>query len=214
MVALTECTQRVNQLIKIDEVKQNIFMYEVRDKRDNSRVCMKIFNQLSADEDTSKKFLREVETHVSTSHPCVVELNGFVLPSRHQPAMIVMENCARGSLEENLRYRVFSSTRKAIIVTEIVSGMSHIHRCGIIHPNIMMSDRDDVKMCDFGESTFEPLGLTQTGGVGTLQFMSPEMLDGCDYDQSTDVFSSHCLRQDSKCPDERLPQWLSPKHPV
>lgn len=166
--------------------------FEVVDKQ-NKHLCMKkyVFNE-EDEQNIGRKFMKEIDTQSQVRHPCVVQFEGFYLPTAEHPATLYLEFISNGSLEKHLNDKL-SSTRKAIIIVEIVLGMIDIHSHGIIHrdlkpSNILMTDSFDAKIADFGESTYDEIG-TMTSGVGTLYYMSPEMLNEQEYTCSTDVFS-------------------------
>jgi serine/threonine protein kinase len=97
------------------------------------------------------------------------------------------------------------------IGAEICEGLKKAHRSGVVHrdlkPSNIMLTKSGAKLMDFGlakptlPGNPPSSGLTQTlatpnhpltaGGsvVGTLQYMSPEQLEGKDADARSDVFS-------------------------
>lgn len=74
--------------------------------------------------------------------------------------------------------------------------MSHLHRRGIMHFNlklkkIMMNSVFDSKIIDFGLVHVSEISVTGTSlikGVGTLAYMSPEMVNEEEYDNKTDFY--------------------------
>ena len=74
--------------------------------------------------------------------------------------------------------------------------MNKIHSMRIIHrdlkpENILLDSNNNIKLCDFGLCTFINNEIkSRTSMVGSLQFMSPELLQGRkDYDQKVDVYA-------------------------
>lgn len=77
-----------------------------------------------------------------------------------------------------------------------LEGLEHAHRLKIIHrdikpANIMINDQNDVKIMDFGIARIlEKARLTKTGNfIGTLEYMSPEQVQGKEVDARSDVYS-------------------------
>ena len=82
------------------------------------------------------------------------------------------------------------------IVAEMLSGLEHAHVNQIIHrdlkpDNVLISNRGEVKITDFGLATLKDLPtVTQEGMVvGTPSFMAPEQAEGSEITPATDVFA-------------------------
>lgn len=67
------------------------------------------------------------------------------------------------------------------VINQIVSGMGFLHSRNVVHrdlkpANVLISETDDVNICDFGLSRLiEPDATTMTAEVGTPSYMAPEM---------------------------------------
>ncbi|KAG8534698.1 hypothetical protein GDO81_018783, partial [Engystomops pustulosus] len=80
-------------------------------------------------------------------------------------------------------------------ILQILQGLEYLHEQKILHldmkpENIMVSYMNTVKIIDFGSAqTFNPLILRQLGKrVGTLEYMSPEMIKGDPVGPAADVW--------------------------
>jgi len=87
---------------------------------------------------------------------------------------------------------------------EVLSALDHAHRNGVIHrdlkPTNILLTPQGTKLCDFGLAVLKAAGK-RTGDpseagltseheiVGTLQYMSPEQVEGQDADERSDIFS-------------------------
>lgn len=151
---------------------------------------------LDFDDVTAEKFMREIDICCGLQHKCIVKYHGFFLPTNENPALIFLEYIKGGSLQNLLNNppKEWTSTRKAIIILEIAAGMEYLHNNDINHrdlkpSNILITERFDAKICDFSESMILDPDATQTKGVGTMKYMSPEMMNNKPYGKETDVYS-------------------------
>ena len=100
------------------------------------------------------------------------------------------------SVKDVIEKGLMSNTLKVRIAVEVAFGMSHIHSRGMMHrdlklENIMMNSVFNSKVIDFGLVHVADAfgGGSLTKGIGTLAYMSPEMVNEEDYDFKTDVYS-------------------------
>lgn len=80
----------------------------------------------------------------------------------------------------------FNELTKARFSLEIAEGMKSLHDQGIAHKdlksdNILLDKEIRIKICDFS--------FIGDGGVATLKFMSPKLLDGEDFSKESDVYA-------------------------
>ena len=100
-------------------------------------------------------------------------------------------------LKDILKTSLMNNTLKTKIAVEIAFGMEHIHQLGMIHrdlkiENIMLNYIFEAKIIDFDlvhVTDIEGVKNTLTKGIGTLDYMSPEMLNNEEYTNKTDVYS-------------------------
>jgi serine/threonine protein kinase len=151
--------------------------------------------------DNEKSFIHELEILASNSHPATLRLLGFGFDGDGLP-MLVMDLMPNGSLENVFKAErrrrpppEWDATRKSIAVFGICAAMAHLHSHNIIHrdlkpANVLLNDRWEPVVADFGLSrTFTP-GLKLTVSPGTPLYMAPELCEDNDhYDQSVDVYA-------------------------
>ena len=98
---------------------------------------------------------------------------------------IVMEYCWGGSLKDIISKRgPLPELYIKIILWELLAGLQYLHETGRIHwdikpANILLTDKGEIKIADFGVSAELSRTLTNRDTlVGTPNWMAPEMLDG------------------------------------
>lgn len=166
----------------------------VQDEITGKECAMKVYNEMN--EDIGKKFIRECEIACVLSHPCVIKFYGFCFQTPDYPSSLIFEFAEGGTLQTviNTQPNEWNHTRKAICILEIVLGMKYLHSLGIIHrnlkpSNIICSERLHFKISDFSDSTFYDNSCQLTKGIGSMMYMSPEVLSGQNYTEKTDVYS-------------------------
>ena len=116
---------------------------------------------------------------------------------------LVMEYAPHGDLEEYIRS--FYSKRKKIdtkfvdtIIYQVSEGLKVLHKNNIIHrdiktANILVFNKNLIKITDFGISKILENNLLAKSNIGTPYYMSPEIIRGIPYDFSVDFWAFGCL---------------------
>lgn len=112
---------------------------------------------------------------------------------------LVLEYAAGGDIGAKLKREGRLSENDAVAVAiDVAKALEAVHKQGIIHrdikpANVLLATDWTVKLADFGVSkTSVDLteALTMTGTTyGTLDYMSPEQLDGQGLDERADIYS-------------------------
>lgn len=178
-------------------------VYEAMDRAlNNDRIAVKIFSPTVATEQQMiERFHNEVLIMRKLSHPNIVRTfefaqlgrSGFIMTMEYVHG-VNLEQLLNGSA---LRERPsFAETVR--ILLEVCKGIAHAHKQGVIHrdlkpANILLSDRGEVKVADFGLAralAFADKNITQAGEcVGTPYYMAPEQIQEQVVDLRADIFS-------------------------
>src|SRR5215472_4684190 len=166
-------------------------VYRARDTRLNRGVAIKISKQ-----GFGERFEREARAVAALNHPHICQLYDI------GPNYLVMEFVEGGPLKGPL------PLAKAVEhAGEILDALEAAHRQGVVHrdlkpANILVS-KQGVKLLDFGLAKQVPpvgteatvtKGLTVAGSIlGTVQYMSPDQLQGKPVDARSDLFSFGCV---------------------
>ena len=168
-------------------------VYKARDTRLDRTVAIKV----SAAQFTDR-FEREARAIAALNHPHICTLHDV------GPDYLVMEYVEGKPLPSPLP--LADVLRYAI---QIAEALNAAHRKGIVHrdlkPANILVPKSGVKLLDFGlaklgrgpgaatDATVTQ-ALTQENSIlGTLQYMSPEQLQGKDADARSDIFSFGCV---------------------
>ena len=166
-------------------------VWKVCDTRLGRTVAIKVSKQ-----QFSNRFEREARAVAALNHPHICQLYDV------GPDYLVMEFIEGTPLKGPL------PTAKAVeYAGQILGALDAAHRKGITHrdlkPANILITKQGVKLLDFGlakrtgvlqdDSTVTE-ALTHQGQIlGTLQYMSPEQLQGNDVDARSDLFSFGCV---------------------
>jgi eukaryotic-like serine/threonine-protein kinase len=176
-------------------------VYIAQDQRLSREVAVKILrSDLAKDSTFVARFRKEAKAAAGLNHPGIVA----VYDSGEEPApYIVMELVSGHTLRELIHDGERLPVDRALeIGAGILAALDYSHQRGIVHrdikpANVMITDKGDVKVMDFGIArAMDDLGATLTSTwnvVGTAQYLSPEQALGEVADAPTDIYSTGCL---------------------
>ncbi|XP_071978466.1 striated muscle preferentially expressed protein kinase isoform X3 [Engystomops pustulosus] len=144
--------------------------------------------------ENKQSVLQEYEVLKCLHHQRILSLHEAYITPRY--LVLISEQCSGREilycLVERFRY---SEDDVVNYILQILQGLEYLHEQKILHldmkpENIMVSYMNTVKIIDFGSAqTFNPLILRQLGKrVGTLEYMSPEMIKGDPVGPAADVW--------------------------
>ncbi len=186
-------------------------VYKARDNRLQRIVAIKILP--SEDQDLKARFEREAKSIAALQDPHICTLHD--VGSQDGTHYLVLEYLEGETLADRLRRGACPLEEALRHAIEIVGALDSAHRLGITHrdlkPANIMLTKDGVKLLDFGLAqlrsvdtgvvagfsaavTTSPQPMTAKGAiVGTLQYMSPEQLEGNPVDHRTDIWAFGCV---------------------
>ncbi|KAM9954379.1 hypothetical protein ACTFIW_003920 [Dictyostelium discoideum] len=146
------------------------------------------------DQEAIKDVRKEISILAECNYPNIVQYFGSYFKD-HQ-LWIVMEYCGGGSVSDLLQViDTISEDEIALICREALKGLNYLHEFKKIHRdikggNILLNDRGEVKLADFGVSAqlFNTFSKRNTF-VGTPYWMAPEVIQENKYDGKADVWS-------------------------
>ncbi len=184
-------------------------VYKARDTRLNRTVAIKLLPaHLKDDPNRRQRLLREAQAVAALEHPHICML--YDIGEQDEAVYLVMEYLQGDTLAKRLENGALPLDQALGYAIAIGDALDKAHRRGIVHrdlkPGNIMITRAGAKLLDFGlaklrlgqptavsgASTVPAAGqpLTEEGTLlGTLQYMSPEQLEGKEADARADIFA-------------------------
>ncbi len=141
-----------------------------------------------------KLFLNEAAMVGKMSHPNIVGVYDAVIEGENR--YIVMEYVGGGSLKKFCTETNLLPVRQAVlIIFKACRALDYAFQNGVIHrdiksANILLSERDDIKISDFGTAQISQATHTQIDGfVDSPAYMAPEQINEEPPSVQTDIYS-------------------------
>lgn len=197
-------------------------VYRARDTRLDRTVAIKILpTHLSSSPESKQRFEREARAISSLNHPNICHL--YDIGAQDGTDFLVMEFLEGETLRDRLRKGPVLLPDLLKIGREISEALEVAHRHGIVHrdlkPGNVMLTKSGAKLMDFGLAKSSAMGTAASGSspilvstaltldahspmsplttagsvVGTIQYMSPEQLEGLEVDVRADIFALGAL---------------------
>src|SRR6202451_2060994 len=181
-------------------------VYRARDTRLDRAVAIKILTQGVADTpEVRQRFEREPRAVSSLSHPHICVL--YDVGNQDGIEYLVMEHLEGETLAARIAKGSLTTAELLRYASPIADALDKAHRPGIVHrdlkPANVMLTKTGAKLLDFGLAKDEEIlqgdidssptmsrNLTTQGTIlGTMQYMSPEQLEGKPADARSDILS-------------------------
>ena len=173
-------------------------VYLATDQRLDRQVAIKVIHQhLANDSNFQEKFVLEAKTAAKLSHPNLV--NVFDQGSDLGTTYLVMEYVPGITLRDALNeYGPLPAVRALEMMAQILSGLAAAHRAGILHrdlkpDNVLLADDGRVKLGDFGLARAISAHTSTGDLVGTIAYLSPELVTRGLADARSDVYAAGIL---------------------
>ncbi|MPC41316.1 Aurora kinase A [Portunus trituberculatus] len=180
-------------------------VYLAREKSSHVILALKVMFKVELSRaGISHQVQREVEIQTHLRHPNVLRMYGYFHCDKR--VYLLLEYARHGELYKVLRSQPnsrFTEYHSANYIAQLVSALKYLHSKKVIHrdlkpENILIAANGQLKIADFGWSVWSP-NERRTTLCGTLDYLPPEMIEGCKYDEKVDIWSLGVLCYEFVC---------------
>jgi serine/threonine-protein kinase len=172
-------------------------VYRAHDTELDLTVAIKVLaDNLAADPELRRRFVREARLAGRLSHPNVVRILGQGEEEDGRPYIVLEHVAGRSVGDELARIGRFPPERACELGAQAAAGLAAAHAQGLVHrdvkpQNLLLTSSDGVKVSDFGIArAIDGTQLTQVGTIlGTTVYLSPEQASGQEAGAAADVYS-------------------------
>ena len=203
-----ECVSFYNVLKEANPVKKFKSIYQIEEKigygkfsevfrahelENGQKWAVKIINKKTMNQSEREMIRKEVSILQNFSHPGIIRIKDVF--DSHKNVKIVVEYCKGGDLLKKIKSEVAEEENVKKIIRKILIILQYLHSLGVIHrdikpENILVSEGEnpEIKLIDFGLSTFTTPGEIKNFKCGTLGYTAPEVFSGS-YTNKVDLWS-------------------------
>ena len=147
-------------------------------------------------EDTKdiQRLKKEIKILKSIRHKNIIQL--FDIMESKTNLYFVIEYCKGGELFDYIvKNKRLKEPEACVFFQQIINGVEYLHKQGIIHrdlkpENLLLDYKNNIKISDFGLSTFFSKNHYLQTACGTPSYAPPEMLEGQQYNgEASDIWS-------------------------
>ena len=169
-------------------------VYLAREKHSHFIVALKVLYKKHIQKAmVEQQIRREIEIQAHLHHPNILRLFGYFYDP--DKIYLVLEYAPGGESLNSLRdYDHFEERQAADFFIQIVDAIDFCHTKKIIHrdikpENILIGANGEVKIADFGWAVQNLKSERRHTICGTLDYLSPEIVERCGYDDASDIWS-------------------------
>ena len=174
-------------------------VYEALEESLGRKVALKIISTSSSNsEKLLNQFIQEARALAQLNHKNVVTIYRLGQDHAEGEYYIAMEFIEGITLSQGIKENRFQFKDMVVIIRQIISGLKAVHAADIIHrdlkpKNIIIQTKNQVKIVDFGVAE-ALMGENSAGkkgeAVGTINYLSPEVLSGSRSSRQSDIWSA------------------------
>ncbi|ETN60481.1 serine/threonine protein kinase [Anopheles darlingi] len=180
-------------------------VYLAREKETKFVIALKVlFKKQVHAQGIEHQVRREIEIQSHLRHPNILRMYGYF----HDETRIylILEYAPGGTLfkeQQQQPGKRFPEKRSANFIYSLVSALTYLHERNVIHrdikpENLLLGHGGELKIADFGWSVHEPTS-SRTTLCGTVDYLSPEMVQGQPHTKTVDLWSLGVLAYELLC---------------
>ncbi len=171
-------------------------VYKAQDLNLDRFVALKFLPpSFSSDEETKQRFIHEAKAASSLQHQNICTIHEIDETDDEQ--LFICMDCYEGeTLSKKIKSGLLKIDEAVEISVSVSKGLSAAHEKGIIHrdikpANIFITDRNEVKILDFGlaKSSAYTKITRMDSTKGTITYISPEQAQGKEATHQSDIWS-------------------------
>lgn len=169
-------------------------VYVAMDMKLRRQVAIKVlYPHLAEDPQFVDRFEAEAITAARLSHPHVVSVHDQGVDG--ETAYLVMEYVPGVTLRDVMREHSALSPRAALqVIDAVLAGLAAAHDAGLVHrdikpENVLISPDGRIKVADFGLARAATSQTATSTLVGTVAYVSPELVTGTPADTRSDIYA-------------------------
>ncbi len=176
-------------------------VYVAHDSSLDRRCALKVLNaELTSHPTARKRMEREARALARIDHPNVLRINNIFV--EEELLVIELEYMAGGDLQGLVGPDGMSPSRAVELMRGLLAGLQALHDAQLLHrdikpENVLLTKSGIPKISDLGVARDEAdtsRTRTRLGAVlGTVEYMSPEQIQGSAVDRRTDIYSCGVL---------------------
>ncbi|XP_071740774.1 probable serine/threonine-protein kinase PBL28 [Rutidosis leptorrhynchoides] len=176
-----------------------VYMGALARFNDRNMVAFKCLDRKHGQGDA--EFLKEITFLSRYKHANIICLLGYCIQGKEM--ILVYEYASRGSLDRHLASTGLNWTQRLKICVAAAKGLNYLHdprdtsqrliHCDIKSANILLDDKWNAKVADFGLSKIAPVNqensMLLTNALGTLGYCDPLFLETYSLTKESDIYS-------------------------
>lgn len=168
-------------------------VYRAQDQRLGREVALKVlFPHMAEDRKVVDRFEQEARNSALIAHPNVVQV--LDQGQARETAYLVMEYVPGATLRTLLKHGAMTPRLALTYMDSILQGLAAAHRAGLVHrdikpENVLVSHDGRIKLADLGLARAATHHSGTSTLMGTVAYISPELLSGEGADERSDIYA-------------------------
>ncbi|MGJ9405610.1 protein kinase [Nesterenkonia aurantiaca] len=168
-------------------------VYRAQDQRLGREVALKVlFPHMAEDRKVVDRFEQEARNSALIAHPNVVQV--LDQGQARETAYLVMEYVPGATLRTLLKHGAMTPRLALTYMDSILQGLAAAHRAGLVHrdikpENVLVSHDGRIKLADLGLARAATHHSGTSTLMGTVAYISPELLSGEGADERADIYA-------------------------